>query len=98
MVSRMLCLELRGARGVQNAEGRTAMTRRRVVALVQSLLSSRQRMIYSGRAILALTIASTCCDACTRPPFSLRLPPGAAEIKPADTAKVGPHVLTTLHS
>lgn len=53
-----------------------------MVALVQSLLSSRHRMIYSCRAILALTIASTCCDACASPPFS-RLPPVAADIKPA---------------
>lgn len=38
---------------------RTDMTRRRVVALDQSLLSSRQRMMYSGCIIFCCTMVST---------------------------------------
>lgn len=55
------------------------MTRRRVVALDQSLLSSRHRMMYSGVCIFWRTMCSTCCDATCS---SLFLLPGAAEINP----------------
>jgi hypothetical protein len=55
------------------------MTSLRVVALLQSLLSSRQRMMYSFCSILVRTMAST-----WRALFcsvELRLP-GAAEMRP----------------
>jgi hypothetical protein len=57
----------------------TCITTRRVVALFQSLLSSRHRMMYSRCAILARTMPSTCFAAVCRP--MLRLP-GAGEIRP----------------
>ena len=62
------------------AARRTCMTSLRVVALLQSLLSSRQRMMYSFCSILVRTMAST-----WRALFcsvELRLP-GAAEMRPA---------------
>ena len=55
------------------------MTTRRVVALFQSLLSSRHRMMYSRCAILARTMPSTWRAAVCRP--MLRLP-GAGEMRP----------------
>jgi hypothetical protein len=62
---------------------RTDMTRRRVDALLQSLESSRHRIVYSGLLILARTIASTCCDASASPHLSPLRPVGTAEISPA---------------
>ncbi len=56
------------------------MTRRRVVALLQSLESSRQRMMYSFCSIFKRTICSTCRALFCR--LLLRFP-GAAEISPA---------------
>ncbi len=57
----------------------TAMTILRVVALLQSLESSRHRMMYSLWAILLFTMASTALAATCRPLFFL---PGAALIRP----------------
>ena len=62
--------------------GRTCMTRRRDVALLQSLESSRQRMMYSRCSILLRTMFSTCLALCCS--AALRRP-GAAEINPATT-------------
>jgi len=56
------------------------MTMRRLVALDQSLESSRHRMMYSFCSILRRTMFSTCFALCCR--LLLRRP-GAAEIRPA---------------
>ncbi len=66
--------------GQRASAGRTCMTRRRVVALLQSLESSRQRMMYSRCSILLRTMFSTCLALCCS--AALRRP-GAAEISPA---------------
>ena len=55
------------------------MTVLRVVALFQSLVSSKHMMMYSGCAILCLMMASTCLEAVCRPAYFF---PGAAEIRP----------------
>lgn len=60
------------------------MTRRRVVALLQSFESSRHRMMYSFCSIFMRTMASTCrALLCS---VLLRLP-GAAEMRPAGQAR-----------
>ncbi len=51
-----------------------------VVALLQSLESSRHKMMYSRCAILLFTMASTALAATCRPLFFL---PGAALMRPA---------------
>jgi hypothetical protein len=51
------------------------------VALFQSLLSSRHRMMYSCCAIFCVTISSTWRAATCSAEFFL---PGAAEIRPAE--------------
>jgi hypothetical protein len=58
----------------------TCITRRRVVALDQSLVSSRQRMMYSFCSIFARTMPSTCLAEFWSE--WLRRP-GAAEMSPA---------------
>lgn len=57
----------------------TCMTRRRVVALLQSLLSSRHSRMYSRCSIFSLTMASTWRALVCSPVFRL---PGAAEMRP----------------
>lgn len=60
----------------------TCMTMRRVVALLQSLESSRQSMMYSLCSIFPLTMLSTCLALFWRVEFLL---PGAAEMRPTIT-------------
>lgn len=67
----------------------TCMTRRRVVALLQSLVSSRHRMMYSFCSIFMRTMPSTCLALFCMMLFRL---PGAADINPARHA----HYLQTL--
>ena len=58
------------------------MTKRRVVALLQSLVSSRHRMMYSRCSILLRTMPSTCfwlfCSVLLRRPGAAEIRPGAA--------------------
>mmetsp|Transcript_68714 Transcript_68714/g.217316 ORF Transcript_68714/g.217316 Transcript_68714/m.217316 type:complete len:200 (+) Transcript_68714:266-865(+) len=64
---------------VRRSSGSTCMTSFRVVALLQSLVSSRQRMMYSCCIILPLTMASTClAEVC----WGVWRFPGAAEMRP----------------
>ena len=59
----------------------TCMTILRVVALDQSLLSSRHRMMCSFCSILARTMASTCWEKPCSVAFFF---PGAAEMRPVE--------------
>ena len=68
---------------VRDKVGSADMTSRRVVALVQSLLSSRHKMMYSGVCIFCRTMASTCCDAVCNADVFL---PGAAEMRPTSVS------------